>query len=104
MIAIKVPKVPEENQSLIGCKLSCKHGTCTNNGDSSYVCKCQNNWEGPNCNDEINPCQSTPCQNDGLCSKTGLSSYSCNCQNGWEGDICQIKGLYRVNNMLGVSL
>jgi len=35
-------------------------------------------FTGTNCSEEINECDSNPCQNDGTCVD-GIGSYSCQC-------------------------
>ncbi|CAG5110604.1 Oidioi.mRNA.OKI2018_I69.chr2.g4988.t1.cds [Oikopleura dioica] len=68
----------------------CKHGgECSINGDS-FICYCQNGFEGPTC--ETTPCSSNPCQNDGVCRFTEDGSskeFQCDCLLGYSGETCE---------------
>ncbi|XP_075164329.1 cubilin [Haematobia irritans] len=80
----------------------CRSNPCQNGGDclnlfGSYVCKCPKNFEGTNCEKDVNECAlyagtDLGCQNGALCINQ-FGSYSCNCQPGWYGIHCtQRKG------------
>lgn len=44
-----------------------------------------------NLNDDfINPCSSSPCQNNGKCGYSAYSSYYCICESGYTGKNCEI--------------
>lgn len=50
-------------------KKPCRNGaTCENEGEGSYVCKCAPGYTGTNCEQELNSCQYTPCNNGGTCT------------------------------------
>ena len=42
-------------------------------------CECALGWAGLNCEDDVDECAASPCQNSGACKETG-SSYTCTCQ------------------------
>ncbi|CAF0973724.1 unnamed protein product [Brachionus calyciflorus] len=59
---------------------------CSNNGNcildqnSKYVCECQKNYAGSNCQINTLPCASYPCRNNGSCLDNLLNkTYSCEC-------------------------
>ena len=46
----------------------------------------------------INPCSSSPCQNDGLCfNDENYESFTCSCTEGFVGDLC-VKEIPCFNN------
>jgi hypothetical protein len=45
------------------------------------------NWSGETCS-EFDPCDPSPCENDGICSETG-NVFECNCVNGYQGKTCK---------------
>ncbi|XP_076146859.1 cubilin [Alosa pseudoharengus] len=66
-------------------------GTCLNLLDSFY-CICPENWQGPNCNVDVNECQiyvgtTQGCQNGATCVNTP-GSYTCTCPAEWYGPHC----------------
>eukprot|EP00808_Paulinella_micropora_P003999 g18775.t1 len=66
----------------------CQHGTCSNEADDSYSCRCDSGYTGSECQQTMNECQSNPCQNGGICVD-GVNSYSCTCMAGYTGTDCQ---------------
>uniref|UniRef100_A0A1I8NWD8 Cubilin n=2 Tax=Stomoxys calcitrans TaxID=35570 RepID=A0A1I8NWD8_STOCA len=80
----------------------CSSNPCQNGGEclnvfGTYMCKCPKNFEGTNCERDVNECAlyagtDLGCQNGALCINQ-FGSYSCNCQPGWFGIHCtQRKG------------
>ncbi|OQV23489.1 Delta-like protein 1 [Hypsibius exemplaris] len=65
-------------------------GTCTNTGQGSYTCKCQDEFTGPNCEVRKDQCEVEPCLNSGACRSTGPGNYTCDCQDGFIGRHCEI--------------
>ncbi|XP_071790865.1 protein jagged-1b-like [Asterias amurensis] len=63
------------------------HGTCLSQGGDRFACQCDVGYSGRYCHENINDCESQPCQNDGVCVD-GLNSFSCICSEGWEGLLC----------------
>ena len=43
-----------------------------------FICYCQPGYFGKRCENEIDECLSTPCQNGGTC-EDGINSFSCQC-------------------------
>ncbi|XP_028042901.1 cubilin homolog [Bombyx mandarina] len=78
------------------CRLQpCKHGgTCLSILDG-YHCLCPSNWEGQNCDIDVNECHNFAgtdlgCQNGATCiNRPG--SYECLCKSGWYGLHCTRK-------------
>ena len=60
------------------------HGSCSNT-DGSYVCVCDENYAGDNC-DGINHCKDVNC-NNGECHNEETRA-RCICEQGWEGELC----------------
>ncbi|XP_046368498.2 protein crumbs-like isoform X1 [Haliotis rufescens] len=56
----------------------------------NYTCVCNNGWEGDNCTQDINECDTgvQQCQN-GHCNNSD-GSYSCDCYPGYIGQLCDI--------------
>ena len=51
--------------------------------------KCFNGWtDSKNCNQDINECQTTMCQNNGTCVNTP-GSFRCNCPPNFSGTFCE---------------
>ncbi|XP_017783006.1 PREDICTED: cubilin-like [Nicrophorus vespilloides] len=75
----------------------CSSNPCLNGGTcvdmfNSYMCRCVDQWEGPNCDVDVNECKwfagtDLGCQNGATCVNT-KGSYECNCADGWFGLHC----------------
>ncbi|XP_073498966.1 protein crumbs homolog 1 isoform X1 [Phyllobates terribilis] len=50
----------------------------TQDESKSYICKCGSGLIGVHCEQDINECESNPCQNEGTCENL-LGSYICHC-------------------------
>ncbi|KAJ8036119.1 Fibropellin-1 [Holothuria leucospilota] len=62
------------------------HYTC----DPSTGAKiCKAGYEGPDCNTDIDECESSPCKNNGGC-RDHLNYFTCECVRGTSGDRCQV--------------
>jgi hypothetical protein len=85
------------------------YGTCHEVDGENYTCICMDNWSGETCS-EFDPCNPSPCENDGVCVKIG-NIFECECINGYHGKacetdacepspcgdgICVLRGLYRL--------
>ena len=56
---------------------------------NGYYCNCDGTGRrGPNCDEMIDECLSSPCLNGGTCVDQ-VSGYMCRCANGYDGDNCQ---------------
>lgn len=66
----------------------CNNGTCEDIGNS-HRCHCQDGYTGSYCQDEINECESAPCQNGATC-KDLIGSYFCHCTKGFQGQNCEL--------------
>lgn len=56
--------------------------------ESDYRCLCAAGYTGLLCEQELNECNSTPCENEGTCTDL-LASFSCQCMAGWTGARCE---------------
>ena len=52
------------------------------------MCTCSPGWGGVNCDQNVNECASSPCQNGGTCWD-GLNGFTCTCNAQWTGPLCQ---------------
>ncbi|CAB4018787.1 neurogenic locus Notch -like [Paramuricea clavata] len=76
----------ETENNICEQELPCKHGECIPDGDS-YLCSCDSDYEGNNCETLIDDCVGRPCVN-GECID-GVNSYQCRCKSGYEGTNCE---------------
>jgi len=51
-----------------------------------YTCQCVAGYGGTNCQEELNECNSNPCQHGGQCID-GLNNYTCICPVGYTGQL-----------------
>nr|XP_006820208.1 PREDICTED: neurogenic locus notch homolog protein 2-like [Saccoglossus kowalevskii] len=65
---------------------SCENGgVCVSSGGKSY-CDCTSGFTGDFCENDIDDCQSNPCEH-GTCVNL-VGSFSCTCESGYEGPTC----------------
>ena len=58
----------------------CEHGsTCVPYGNQQFYCCCSQGYTGPNCEADIDECESQPCHNGGSCSEGDPGHYVCDC-------------------------
>uniref|UniRef100_A0A0A1X0S4 Protein eyes shut n=1 Tax=Zeugodacus cucurbitae TaxID=28588 RepID=A0A0A1X0S4_ZEUCU len=93
----------------INCEIDvavCETGTgarCQNGGECiegpglEFSCECTAGWHGRICQEEINECESAPCQNGGVCVDK-LASYVCACPMGYTGNNCEEEILICADN------
>ncbi len=67
---------------------SCLNNTCNGNGFCVSIgtltkCVCLPGYTGPECQLQINPCSSSPCQ-EGICLSNGAVSWTCVCPPGMQ--------------------
>ncbi|CAB3228775.1 unnamed protein product [Arctia plantaginis] len=73
----------------------CQHGGTCLNLINGYHCLCPPNWEGRDCDEDVNECRNFAgtelgCQNGATCiNKPG--TYECLCKSGWYGLHCTTK-------------
>jgi hypothetical protein len=76
------------------CESTCQNdGSCVDLGGGEFGCQCMSGWTGPTCETEvINPCDSSPCLNNGECQLSdgppGELAFQCWCPPEWTGDTC----------------
>ena len=64
-------------------------GTCkeANNGND-YECQCHERFSGKNCQEDRDPCSSSPCLFGGKCRDEGYGNYTCECPARMSGRRC----------------
>ncbi|XP_074652971.1 cubilin-like [Tubulanus polymorphus] len=70
----------------------CQHGGSCIDSYNGYVCQCLPNWEGKNCEQDVNECgrfanTDLGCQNGATCRNLP-GSYRCDCTSNWFGVHC----------------
>ena len=76
----------------------CRNGVCENLGEDDYKCEnCSLGYEGKNCSQMVDFCESSPCQNGGKCSNKD-SGYFCMCNEEYTGQNCEEKIHYECLN------
>ena len=58
---------------------------------AGFRCICPPAYTGIYCDQVLNPCQSTPCQNAGICQMQPPYSFSCQCPQNFQGQFCEIQ-------------
>ncbi|CAJ0946246.1 unnamed protein product, partial [Ranitomeya imitator] len=67
----------------------CNEGYVISSPNSTRICSEEGMWtEAPQC-EEIDECQSQPCQNGAMC-KDRVSHFLCDCQEGYSGKHCEL--------------
>jgi hypothetical protein len=65
-------------------------GSCQNLSNTTFVCQCDEGWEGIHCETIINYCEDVRCQNNGVC-RSSYRNYTCECLGeSFSGRYCEI--------------
>ncbi|XP_032572966.1 protein eyes shut isoform X2 [Drosophila sechellia] len=81
-----------------GTGARCQHGgECIEGPGLEFTCDCPAGWHGRICQEEINECASSPCQNGGVCVDK-LAAYACACPMGYTGINCEEEILICADN------
>ncbi|XP_017856681.1 PREDICTED: protein eyes shut [Drosophila arizonae] len=81
-----------------GTGARCQHGgECIEGRGLEFSCQCSAGWHGRICQEEINECASSPCQNGGVCVDK-LAAYACACPMGYTGVNCEEEILICADN------
>ncbi|KAH8413382.1 hypothetical protein KR009_010472 [Drosophila setifemur] len=81
-----------------GTGARCQHGgECLEGPGLEFTCSCPAGWHGRICQEEINECASSPCQNGGVCVDK-LAAYACACPMGYTGINCEEEILICADN------
>lgn len=69
----------------------CKHGNCSLSTNGGYICTCNGQYTGRNC-DVMgrDPCRPNPCVN-GECQNLAFLTYRCICKQGFTGALCNLE-------------
>ncbi|XP_052799358.1 fibropellin-1-like [Mya arenaria] len=54
----------------------------------SYTCTCKAGFSGTHCENDVNECYASPCQNGGTCENV-IGTYRCLCKAGFTGEHCE---------------
>ena len=70
----------------------CSTDPCGDNGScvdqvNSFVCICDDGYDGDNCETDSDDCDPNPCLNGSSCTDA-VNGFSCSCADGYEGDTC----------------
>lgn len=64
-------------------------GTCKESlGGNEYECQCHDRFGGKNCQEDRDPCSSSPCLFGGKCRDEGFGNYTCECPARMSGRRC----------------
>ncbi|XP_046550547.1 neurogenic locus notch homolog protein 1-like [Haliotis rubra] len=66
----------------------CNGGSCSNIGNTDYMCTCPFNRTGQNCTEAVCPGTPTECSGRGICVPDGTTP-KCNCSDGFFGNNCE---------------
>lgn len=66
---------------------TCKETTNTNS-NNDYECQCHDRFSGKNCQEDRDPCSSSPCLFGGKCHDEGYGNYTCECPARMSGRRC----------------
>ncbi|CAF1003389.1 unnamed protein product [Brachionus calyciflorus] len=82
----------KENIDIFDCLNNCSNnGKCVFASKNNYKCVCSENYFGPQCNINTNPCSSKKCLNKGKCVLVNESNeFKCECDKNYEGKYCEI--------------
>ncbi|KPI93957.1 Protein eyes shut [Papilio xuthus] len=74
-----------------GDEVRCHNGgQCVEGPGYKFYCRCSPGWAGKFCEDQIDECESNPCQNGGMCIDIH-ADYMCACAYGFTGKSCEVQ-------------
>eukprot|EP01047_Picozoa_sp_COSAG01_P073125 COSAG01_NODE_11824_length_1852_cov_1.411865_1_plen_279_part_10 len=99
---------PDHRRRMQNTSSSCTQASCRNGGVChSGSCACALGWNGTTCDNDVNECDSMPCQNRAICSDStnitnsggdgswdqfatiGIHVYQCTCMAGFANGVCE---------------
>ena len=81
---VPVVRTSNMNPTVLYYTIDCGFAPSTNTG----LCLCTAGYEGEFCQDDIDECALSPCQNGGTCTNA-IGSFSCACAAGYTGPACE---------------
>ena len=81
------------NYDISGCMSNCSNnGRCKlQTSTNHYACDCSEGFSGTKCQVSLDPCNPSPCLNNGTCLElsSNETSFQCECQHGYYGIYCE---------------
>lgn len=94
-----------ETKRPVNCAISCqsidKNARCELIGEET-ICQCSVGFRGEQCQENMNDCKFSPCQNNGTCVD-GINAFTCECSDFHEGKYCEIAKVCRKCSPFGTQ-
>ena len=70
----------------------CVNGSCPGNSlpnETTFDCSCPPNYTGAECNEDVNECEMSLCENNANCTNN-FGGFMCECPVGFTGSLCDV--------------